>query len=680
MSIVAATPLLLLQQSIAPRDTAAIDSVVVESPLPGGAAAVARFLFSTVPQWVQIAGVIVGVLVALIGAVILVRRRREVLAWLSSRSRGWKLGMSALVLVSLGGVVAAGLTTWNYMMHDNTFCTSCHVMSVPFRKFTASEHSSLGCHDCHRQGMLDNLQELYVWVAERPEHIPDHAPVPNAICAECHIQNDPDSTWKRIVATAGHAVHLNPASPAMRRMECVTCHGQEVHRFKPAMETCAQSGCHDRIDIQLGKMAGQTSLHCAACHAFTAPAAETDTTRSARAALVPDQRQCLECHDMQTQMTDFVPENEPHKAVCGTCHNPHTQTTTTGAFQSCATSGCHARSDTLTAMHRGLTGRHKLETCGACHSAHTWKTDGTRCENCHSGISDPAVRVRPRRSASSASPAAGSMAVAGATARRAHSLPGEALRPVPRSTTRQAGAAHAPRNAGRVQRRRAFPSPLRIQPVALTRDDRPVDVSLQGQGRDTARFEHARHRPVRCTTCHSTQTEHGGLTAVARRCTSCHHAESAVGRDCARCHQPTELQAVQQITTAVQFTVPSAVTSKALPFAHGRHESLRCAECHSANLARSVERTCASCHIDHHTEARECSACHQPARQTHTRAVHETGCGGSGCHYREATPATSTARTVCVACHVEQATHKPGRDCATCHLTRWPTVARSAER
>jgi nitrate/TMAO reductase-like tetraheme cytochrome c subunit len=659
---------LALQQPVAAQDTAAIDSVVVESPLPSAATAVAKFLFNSVPQWVQIAGVVVALVVFVFLVVLVWRRRREIGGWLGARSRGWKLGMSAIVLLAIGGVGFAGLRTWNYMMHDNQFCTSCHVMDVPFRRFTASEHSKLGCHDCHRQGMMDNVKELYVWVLERPEEIPAHAPVPNSICAECHIQNDPDSTWKRIVATAGHAVHLNPASPAMRTMECVTCHGQEVHRFKPAETTCAQSGCHDNVQIQLGRMSGQTTLHCSTCHVFTAAAAETDSTRSARGALVPNQDQCLECHEMREQMRNFAPEGEPHDAVCGTCHNPHTQTTTAGAFQSCATSGCHARSDTLTAMHRGLTGRHKLETCGACHSAHTWKTAGTRCESCHSGIRDPAVQVRPPRSSDAAAADAGSSPSVHATPVR--------LMPASWTPEREAGAVFAPHNAGRVQRRRTTITSPTVRPIAARPHEAPHAPLRQRQARDTtSRFEHAQHRPVNCTTCHSTQVEHGGLNRTARRCTACHHADNRIGRDCARCHQAAELTQSYPAAMTLQLSVKPSPTTRTLSFAHETHAKVSCADCHGQDLSRSVEKTCASCHTDHHEATRDCASCHPAARSTHTRAVHLTGCGGSGCHYREATAATSTARNVCLACHAELKEHKPGGDCSTCHLTNWRAVA-----
>ena len=658
--------LIALQQAGAVRDTVPADSVVVESPLPGGAAAIARFLFNTVPQWVQIGGVFAGVVVGLAVAVIVWKRRERIVAWFRAKPPAWKMGFAAVMLVLLGGVGFVGLKSWNFMMHDNGFCTGCHVMNVPFRKFTASEHSELGCHDCHRQGMTANVRQLYQWVAERPEEIGAHAPVPNRICAECHIQRDADSTWKRISATAGHAIHLNARSPAMRDMQCVTCHGEEVHRFKPAEQTCAQSGCHDAVRIELGRMAGQSSLHCSTCHQFTAPTVEANPTDSARAALVPNQEQCLECHEMREQMRTFKPENDPHDGVCGACHNPHTQTTTKGAYQSCGTSNCHARSDTLTAMHRGLTGRHKLETCGACHVAHTWKAQATDCRSCHTGISDPAVRVpRPPnefRPAPQGEPSASPLKVFphgdASPTRRFHqpgsgagdpvplipaSFSGKTLTPLTIATT-----AFLPVAAGRIRSRPFF-----------------------SQQADSARFAHARHESVTCTTCHTTTAAHGGLKGTARQCTACHHGNTAVGRACERCHAPLEIAPPRRLTVQVNLTVARAPVSRTVAFEHGRHANLTCEQCHAQDLRRSVQKSCESCHSEHHEVTRNCAGCHTSVRESHNRALHATGCGGSGCHVQERTAATTPARGVCLACHMEQADHKPGRECAPCHLSAW---------
>ena len=667
MSALIAVIAALLQQGTQVADSLRTDSVNVESPLPSPALQVVRFLFNTVPQWVQIGGVFLASAVALVLAVLLWRNRVAVRAWFDARSRAWKLGFAAIVLAVLGGIGFAGTWSWNYMMHDNEFCSGCHIMDEPFARFGTSEHAQLGCHDCHRQSIFASAMELYIQVTERPDKIPEHATVPNAICSECHIQRDPDSTWQRISATAGHQVHLNPRSPVMSKIECTTCHAQEVHRFKPVAETCAQSGCHDDVSVELGKMAQQTDLHCIVCHEFTVPATEGTPIDSSRQALVPGEQQCLGCHAMRERLGEFAPENEPHGARCGSCHNPHVQTTPEGAFQSCATSGCHVRSDTLTAMHRSL-GNHRLQTCGACHGAHTWKANAVDCRSCHTGISDPAVRTRPPDQPDISSSDRRQRDVAFVPFVRSRDVitpsphgagTGLTLRPAALSDNRQAGMATAPWPAGRV-RWRSRPTPATLTIVGPE------------QGRDTSRFAHAEHDVLSCTTCHSTRAGHGDLIqSVARDCQGCHHGTRAIVRDCARCHTSGEIGAARRVATPVSFSVWPQPRTRQLSFAHESHAGLDCATCHDDTRQKAVQRDCASCHADHHTADRNCASCHPPARDTHTRDLHATGCAGSGCHLSERGAAVSPVRATCLLCHDGQREHKPDRECAPCHLSSW---------
>lgn len=676
----------LAQQGTQVADSLRTDSIAVESPLPSPALGVVRFLFNTVPQWVQIGGVFLGAAVALVVLFLAWRHRVAVGNWFTAKSRAWKMGFAAIALVVLGGIGFAGSWSWNYMMHDNEFCGGCHIMNVPFERFGTSEHAKLQCHDCHRQSIFASMKELYVQVTERPDKIPEHRSVPNAICSECHIQRDADSTWKRVSATAGHQVHLNPRSPVMSRIECTTCHGQEVHRFKPVSETCAQSGCHDDVKVELGKMAQQTDLHCTVCHEFTVKAVEGNPIDSSRAALVPGDQQCLGCHAMQERMGEFAPEKEPHGAKCGTCHNPHAQTTPTGAFQSCATSGCHVRSDSLTASHRNL-GRHRLETCGACHGAHTWTASGVDCRSCHTGIRDPAVRTRPPGDASpmtstTRSPVGGpsphgtrpampagrpSLTPVGGDGRDIVQPPPAVrgtravLRPTAWSGSRQAGAVQSPPPAGRARWRGHEGPQLLLTAVG----------SSSPQGRDTAKFQHARHESVSCTTCHRMPAGSGDLKRLARDCQGCHHASTAVGRDCVRCHTAAEMGAARTVQVPFALAVWPQPRTRPLGFSHGQHGRLECSGCHADARVKAVGRTCASCHGDHHTEASTCSSCHPPARETHQRDVHATGCATSGCHERERGTAVSPVRATCLACHAEQKEHMPKRECAPCHLSAW---------
>ena len=131
----------------------------LESPLPGGLASVVRF-FMNFPQALQIAGVVVGAAAALLAAGLLWRRRVAVSTWLRTRPRlfyAWMGGLGAVLVV---GGASAGLMGWNYVTHDNGFCTGCHVMGPAFVKFTQSEHSQLECHDCHQQPITASMRTI----------------------------------------------------------------------------------------------------------------------------------------------------------------------------------------------------------------------------------------------------------------------------------------------------------------------------------------------------------------------------------------------------------------------------------------------------------------------------------------------------------------------------------------
>src|SRR5207247_8941226 len=117
-------------------------------PLPGGVAAVLRFFFN-VPQWIQIGGFILGVVVAAIVMVFLWRRRAVIVAWLRSRSRATKVGLGLAVAVAALAFSGFGWVSYDYMEHNNGFCTGCHVMKEPFQRFAGSKHDSLSCHACH---------------------------------------------------------------------------------------------------------------------------------------------------------------------------------------------------------------------------------------------------------------------------------------------------------------------------------------------------------------------------------------------------------------------------------------------------------------------------------------------------------------------------------------------------
>lgn len=632
--------------------------VILENPVPGPIGQVLQFGFN-LPAWVQLGLLLAGIAVGGFVFFTLWRRRVEIAAWLGVKSRGYRIGLGAVGLVALSSIGAVGYAGNHYMEHNNDFCMSCHVMGDAWNAFQKSEHRKLECHACHRQGMVANVRQLYFWIAERPVEIPEHAKVPTKICAECHVQSKADSNWKRIVRTAGHRLHLESDSSALKEVACVTCHGQEVHRFRPVDKTCGQSGCHKESDtkVVLGKMAGQARQHCTGCHTFLRVAPEDAPTDSLRKMLTPvgSDGSCLGCHQMQQRLKDFAPDQDKgHKAVCGTCHNPHTQKEPKGAYETCANSGCHSNLTERSPVH-AKDGPHGKATCGQCHEAHSWKPKGLECVDCHKTITRSGARPSAK--------------------------PISRWRDDPMTRGRRArGAAQAARRVfGRVAFH-ASNARVTVRPVRPVRLVRPVQATSSAQQpvgkapKDSPSFSHRTHGVLACSGCHRAN---GALFVRTKAdCAGCHHAaERPVA--CEGCHRmrtqlATPLPATLQVTPATGRAPRTQQTT----FAHVAHRDLECRSCHVQGPQLGVNRTCASCHVEHHDEARACSACHTRPLSTHTRAAHD-GCAGSGCHSNAAVLALPASRQVCLACHAAQRqAHYPRRECADCHATHWTPAAR----
>ena len=706
------------------------DSVSLSRPpLPGGVADLVRALFE-VPRWVQVGGFILGILVLAGLVAIAWWQRAELLAWFTMRSRRTVLAAGAGVAVLVAGFAWFSLRSWNYMQHDNDFCSGCHVMAPAWQKFQTTKHARLSCHQCHQQSIFASARQLVLWVADRPGAIPAHSKVPNARCIACHVQGDA-KRWKQIAATEGHRLHLE--SPRLPGLQCVRCHGFSVHQFVPSDLTCGQAGCHTSIRIRLGKMSNVTALHCAVCHVFTRQAAApTSVSDSLRRWLTPTRVECFSCHAMQKLMVDQQLAHDPHGAVCGACHNPHTQTEAAQAVRSCTNAGCHARPETITPFHRGL-GPAALASCTSCHKPHSWKTHGAgNCTACHgdifkSGGAGPAARASvsppampwPRLYARlltalrSPDPVAafarGSAGAAGAPGRaRADagaprgwlSVPRDAggapfrfagilaLGDVPAFTARRARASAVPQEPQQ-------PTPQQPTPQQPTKPQQPPKPSApeprtgavpapvrpappaQVAAGPFRGFAHDVHRGVTCTVCHSMRSAHGALLVRSvEDCLRCHHERSGLG--CTSCHAPATLPQDLQRDVAFQTSTAPTPVTRTLPFSHGVHASVACATCHAGPPTLRTVRACTSCHESHHADTRTCRTCHVPSPyDQHSVSAHLT-CAGASCHHDPAVTALAWSREVCLACHQDRVQHMAGQACAGCHAV--PALDAAARR
>lgn len=551
----------------------------------------------------------------------------------------WLAALFVLFIFGAAGASVAGYRTYDYVQHDNDFCMSCHLMAEPYELFGRSAHRDLGCKSCHSPTLVERSTMGLTQVLENPDSISVHAEVPDEKCVSCHVDGDPGK-WTLIANSAGHRVHLESTDTTLADVSCVGCHQSSLHQFAATDETCAQSGCHTDSSITLGAM-GDFTIHCTSCHSFAAPP-EDLTFEAAQTALAPDADACLSCHVMRTLVE--IPEDEPHGAVCSSCHNPHTQETPQQAVETCATAGCHEQPDSLTPFHRGL-GDHPLDDCSSCHTAHDFGANqGDDCLSCHTDIFDDA-------------PSSGIIAALHAQPERraptVHAVPNGAY-PI-----RVAALLHTPRPT-RPVRIAALDVPGSTGGLQLPTDDRP--------------FLHGTHRTIDCGDCHDSSQLHGAVSVAAPvDCASCHHTTEIVD-DCATCHEPVERADRQTPRAAWGMTFSTGMQDiRDIDFDHAlsAHADADCASCHTEGLYQPVSQTsCDGCHIEHHEDPEAtCVSCHNPPAGSAHDVESHLGCSGSGCHTDlpfELAP--REGREGCLSCHTALRDHRPDEGaCVECH-------------
>jgi hypothetical protein len=638
-----------------------LDSVVVRSPLPDPLIPIVQWIFQK-PGWLMATGIVIGVLVALALLILLWRRRRAVGTWLVTRNRGAKVAMLAAVGAILLLMVGSGVKGYDYMMHDNDFCSGCHIFVPSGQVFVRPDtgtyllvnklegkHDTLSCHSCHPFELKAQSKELFYWIIERPDRIPPHAKVPRHVCEGCHVQGEAKKTWARIASTAGHRTHLESDSSALKDVACLTCHARTAHRFQPADTTCAQKGCHltDDVRIKLGRMAArfapanlhplpnEEKLYCNSCHQYTAEA-QFVSRDSASGILTPGSRQCFGCHEMRQLLASFDLVKDPHRGSCGMCHNPHTDVKPADAMKSCADAQCHADWRGV-AFHVGVAHRKVAQRCETCHQPHAARVDASDCTGCHESVRKGGGKLKP---------------------------------PLPFDTTKALQQTFRLVEPGRSRGRGAAPPP-----------DDPVETSIApAAASPTDTFSHKEHRRLTCIICHTTTSPTRRLTfEPPRGCQICHHQRPA-SSECATCHQSSELSQPDLVTVAV--SVPRQLPrSREVPFEHRKHTDLACVTCHTTRVSLAPEpqvTRCTDCHEDHHAARLDCATCHRTAQIIKAHAppidAHQT-C--DRCHTEHTVAALEPTRSFCLACHGSETDHYVGKECTVCHLQAPPEAYRA---
>jgi hypothetical protein len=200
----------------------------------------------------------------------------------------------------------------------------------------------------------------------------------------------------------------------------------------------------------------------------------------------------------------------------------------------------------------------------------------------------------------------------------------------------------------------------------------PVHLTAFVQRQQQSPFDHADHRDLQCTECHSSNETHGEVTLKSpAQCVECHHTQSAAaGSDCAQCHSRNELNTAQLVERRI--LIKGASRRRQMPFDHDQHTEAACAECHTQGATLRVNRDCDSCHENHHRVTTTCTSCHVPATEAHEQVeVHTRSCAGSECHEAEGYGSMALGRNTCLTCHNDLADHRPGEVCADCHRMRF---------
>ena len=449
------------------------------------------------------------------------------------------------------------------MMHDNDFCRGCHIFVPSGQAFVKPDtgtyllvnkvegaHDSLSCHACHPFELKAQTKELFYWITDRPEEVPPHAKVPRKTCEQCHVTGEAKKTWQRVASTAGHRIHLESDSSALKDVACLTCHARTRaplpagrHHLRPEGLPPDRRGEDPAgpdggpLHARNQPLPNEEELYCNSCHQFTAEA-QFVTLDSASGTLRPASANASAVTRCGSCWPASIPAKDPHGGSCGMCHNPHTDVKPTDASKSCTDAKCHADWRGVPSTSARRTGRWRSAAAPATSRTPPGWTRATA----------PAATPRCARAAARSS-------------RRSRSIPPRRCsRRMPVWSSRAASRGHG-RSAPPARR------PSRgdgAAPPASPPTPSPTNPS-------PTRLHHLPHDHV----------ADGDLTfEPPRGCQICHHQRPAKA-DCAACHQRRGALAPRPVTVAVSRAAasPSLAGGRLRPRGASR---VACVKCHTA--------------------------------------------------------------------------------------------------
>ena len=271
-----------------------------------------------------------------------------------------------LLILALLIVAIPSIFIYDYTQHNPKFCTTCHVMNEAYDTWEVSAMHDLNCHACHEASMAESMQHVYDVLTKNPTVVTKLVEIDNEMCETCHASNDPQ--WLQVINTAGHKAHLYEGADYV---ECIECHGMELHVFRPPEEPCLE--CHTPENVHGSET---MMIDCLTCHDFLV---ETHD-------LTPVRDDCITCHRNEGEITIAMPSEAHLDSTCTTCHNPHGEVTDVECTE------CHDVDEGIheTPFHQLCTSCHVpheevdiKETCETCHEDQVEHYAPASCTNCH---------------------------------------------------------------------------------------------------------------------------------------------------------------------------------------------------------------------------------------------------------------------------------------------------------
>jgi Ni/Fe-hydrogenase subunit HybB-like protein/Fe-S-cluster-containing dehydrogenase component len=286
--------------------------------------------------------------------------------------------------------------------------------------------------------------------------------------------------------------------------------------------------------------------------------------------------------------------DEPHGAICATCHNLVTQKTFADAAKTCASAECHTNVERLTPFHRGLRPG-TLQNCIGCHPAHDAKlrSGGADCSACHGyGGDAPANRAAGIRELGR--PVTRDVVFrharhTGVECRSCHVTTQRHGATTVRTLADCRSCHHTPKAAAecvachRIDDLREVSSNVQ----------RTFDIVLGSLNRPTRTvpFEHAAHITADCATCHTGTA----MAPTTSNCNTCHEQHHRPTASCTTCHQQPAKEAH---TRQAHLGCGGVGCHEAAPAAIQQAPRTRslCLTCHVEQAVAHKPGTCSDCH------------------------------------------------------------------------------------